>query len=192
MQKFHLLSCSRRRESMQRVASSMGSRLRENDNTVTYTRLLALLAIIIFNMNSYAQRSEVPYRDDPSVVMTRVKYAKSYIQKYGRQKAILEFNKTQREIFVGDYKGNFFVSPLHPELIGTNQFKYKDSAGNLVVQEEIEKAKTGGGWLKGRLRQNPKTGQYQCRKIYIQPMPGDYFIGSWYHYPTNEKGQCLF
>ncbi len=27
----------------------------------------------------------------------------------------------------------------------------------LVVQEEIEKAKAGGGWLKGRLRKNPQT-----------------------------------
>lgn len=75
-------------------------------------------------------------------------------------------------------------------MIGKNQFNYKDPAGVLVVQEEINKAKSGGGWLKGRLRPNPKTGKYCCRKIYILPAPGHYFIGSWYHYDLNKKGTC--
>lgn len=61
----------------------------------------------------------------------------------------------------------------------------------LVVREEIEKAKTGGGWLKGRLRKNLQTGSYQCRKIYILPVSGNYFIGSWYHYSPNKQGICL-
>jgi hypothetical protein len=61
----------------------------------------------------------------------------------------------------------------------------------LVVQEEIEKAKSGGGWLKnGRWRKNPQTGLYDCRKSYIQPMLGDYFIGSWYHYPADKPVNC--
>lgn len=158
----------------------------------TYKWLIVFLLSIIFSENLCAQKSESVLNDDPSKVMTRIKWAQSYIKKYGRQKAIIEFNRIHSEIFMGDDQGNFFVSPLHPELIGTNQFNYKDSTGKLVVQEEIEKAKTGGGWLKGRKRQNPKTGQYQCRKIYIQQMSGDYFLGSWYHYPTDEKGQCLF
>ncbi len=46
---------------------------------------------------------------------------------------------------MGDYSGMFFVSSLHPELIVTNQFNYRDLSGALVVQEEIEKAKAGGG-----------------------------------------------
>lgn len=153
---------------------------------------MMFLVIYIFNINSYGQGNVSFQSADPSKVLTRVKWAKSYVKKYGREKAIREFNRTQNEIFMGDYQGNFFASPLHPELIGTNQFNYRDSEGKLVVQEEIEKAKTGGGWLKGRWRQNPKTGQYQCRKIYIQPMPGNYFIGSWYHYPADEKDRCIF
>ena len=91
---------------------------------------------------------------------------------------------------MGDNSGMFFVSPLHPELIGNNQFNYKDPSGVFVVQEEIEKAKAGGGWLIGRWRKNPQTGKYQCRKIYILPMPGNYFIGSWYHYSSNKHGVC--
>ena len=128
---------------------------------------------------------------DQSRVIALVKKAESYIKKYGKEKAIIEFRKNSDDIFMGDYSGMFFVSPLHPELIGNNQFNYKDSSGVLVVQEEIEKAKAGGGWLKGRWRQNPQTGKNQCRKIYIHPMPGNYLIGSWYHYTSNKQGTCL-
>lgn len=66
-----------------------------------------------------------------------------------------------------------------------------DPFGVLVVQEEIEKAKSGGGWLKkGRWRMNQQTGQYDYRKSYILPMEGDYFIGSWYHYPADKPEDC--
>lgn len=91
---------------------------------------------------------------------------------------------------MGDYNGNFYLSPLHPELIGTNQFNYKDAFGALVVQEEINKAKAGGGWLKPRLRKNSQTGEYLCRKIYILPISENYFIGSWYHYVPSEPKTC--
>jgi signal transduction histidine kinase len=126
-----------------------------------------------------------------SKVMAVVKKAEIDFKKYGKEKAIIEFKKHSEAIFMGDYKGVFFVSPLHPEMIGRNEFYYKDSSGILVVQEEIEKAKAGGGWLKGRWRVNPQTGKYQCRKIYILPIPGHYFIGSWYHYSSHKRGTCL-
>jgi signal transduction histidine kinase len=124
-------------------------------------------------------------------VITVVKKAESYIKKNGIQKAIIKF-KNSNDIVIGNYDGMFFVSPLHPELIGKNQFNYKDPTGAMVVQEEINKARAGGGWLKGRWRKNPLTGKYQCRKIYILPVSGNYFIGSWYHYSSNKRNICLF
>jgi hypothetical protein len=127
---------------------------------------------------------------DQSRIMAIVKKAKNYIKEHGIEKAIIAF-KNSDDIFIGNYGGMFFVSPLHPELIGKNQFNYKDPSGVLVVQEEINKAKAGGGWLKGRWRYNSLTGTYQCRKIYILPVTGNYFIGSWYHYSSDKKGICL-
>lgn len=120
-----------------------------------------------------------------------VKNVESYIQENGLEKVILHFKKNARDIFIADYNGMFFVSPLHPELIGSNQYYYKDSTGAYVVQEEINKAKSGGGWLKGRWRKDPETGTYLCRKIYILPIKGNFFIGSWYHYPSDKQGECL-
>ena len=127
---------------------------------------------------------------DQSSVIAIVKKAEDYIKKNGIEKTIVEF-KNSNDIFIGNYNGMFFVSPLHPELIGQNQFNYKDPTGALVVQEEINKAKSGGGWLKGRLRKVSLTGKYQCRKIYILPVAGNYYIGSWYHYSSDKQGICL-
>lgn len=127
---------------------------------------------------------------DQAKVIAILKKAEIYIKKYGKEKAIIEFKKSE-DIFMGDYNGIFFLSPLHPELIGHNQLNYKDPSGALVVREEIEKAKAGGGWLKARWRKNPQTGEYQCRKIYILPIPGNYYIGSWYHYSPTKQKICL-
>lgn len=125
-------------------------------------------------------------------VIAVINKAENYIKKYGKEKAIIEFRKNSDDIFMADYNGEFYVSPLHPELIGHNQFNYRDPSGVLVVQEEINKAKAGGGWLRGRWRKNSTTGQYECRKIYIRPISDNYFIGSWYHYASNKQGVCLF
>jgi len=149
-----------------------------------------LLAISLLCSSANASDIEVTSADQSRVVAV-VKDAENYIKKYGIEKAIIEFRKNSSDIVMGDYNGVFFVSPLHPELIGHNHFNYKDYSGALVVQEEINKAKAGGGWLKGRWRENPETKKYQCRKIYILPVGENYFIGSWYHYSSNKPGVCL-
>lgn len=149
--------------------------------------LLLIFSPYCIGANSFNGRTMS--RDQSSVVII-VKRAESYIKKNGIEKAIIEF-RNSNNIVLGNYNGMFFISPLHPELIGKSQFNYKDPSGVLVVQEEINKAKAGGGWLKGRWRYNSLTGTYQCRKIYILPVSGNYFIGSWYHYSSETQGICL-
>lgn len=156
---------------------------------VLYT--FSAFLFIAFNKNVAAHVKENLIEPEQTRVIALVKKAENYIKKNGQEKAVIEFKINSYDIFMADYSGNFLVSPLHPELIGHNQFNYKDPTGALVVQEEINKAKAGGGWLKGRWRQNPQNGKYECRKIYIQPMLGNYLIGSWYHYPSNKPGVCL-
>lgn len=150
------------------------------------TKIIASILISSF----YPLVAHASNIEDPSSAMESVQKAENYIKKNGIKKAITEF-KDSKTIFIANYDGMYFVCPLHPSLIGKNQFNYKDPSGALVVQEEINKAKTGGGWLKGRWRQNPLTGQYQCRRVYIQPVGNNYFIGSWYHYSSTKKESCL-
>jgi signal transduction histidine kinase len=157
-------------------------------NLIKIFWILIILSLCCVHVNA---SNATMTHSDKSKVIAVVKKAENYIKKYGIEKAIINFRKNSDDIFIGDYKGIFYVSPLHPELIGSNQFNYKDPSGVLVVQEEIEKAKTGGGWLKGRWRKNPQAGKYQCRRIYILPVSSNYFIGSWYHYSPNKQRACL-
>jgi len=155
---------------------------------INYVKILGLLFTLPLCFNAHA--SELSRSSAKLQVISSVKKTEQYIKKNGIKKAIYKF-KNSNNMFIGDYNGIFYVSPLHPELIGKSQFNYKDPTGALVVQEEIQKAKNGGGWLKGRWRKNPQTGEYQCRKIFILPVTGNYFIGSWYHYTSNEPTICL-
>ncbi|MFM8453848.1 MAG: cache domain-containing protein [Gammaproteobacteria bacterium] len=147
-----------------------------------------MVLILQFFAISFAYSADVS--TEQSKVLDIIKEAENYIKTHGKEKAILEFKKKFARIFMCDYSGNFYLSPLHPELIGPNQFNYKDDSGAFPVQEEIEQAKAGGGWLKPRWRKDPEKGKYQCRKIYVLPIPGDYLIGSWYNYPPNKNGDC--
>lgn len=151
-------------------------------------KIVGILLTSSISFNVCANNSEEMNLNQSRVVAI-VKKAESYIKKNGIKKAINKY-KNENDIVIGDYNGIFFVSPLHPEQVGKNQYNYKDPTGVLVVQEEINKAKAGGGWLKGRWRKNPLTGHYQCRKIYIHPVGENYFIGSWYHYSSNKPGVC--
>lgn len=124
-------------------------------------------------------------------MISAVQQAKSYVQQYGKNRAISEFKKNSSLIFAIDFNGNVLASPIHPETVGTNQINFRDASGVLVVKQEIDRAIEGGGWLKGRYRKNPLTGRNECRKLYILPMEDNYLIGSWYYYSVNNKNQCL-
>lgn len=157
-------------------------------HSIKIVGLLFVVSLYCFSAHAF---NKAAVARDQSRVITVVKTAENYIKQNGIDKAIIAF-KNSDDIFIGNYKGMFFVSPLHPELIGKTQFNYKDALGVLVVQEEINKAKVGGGWLKGRWRKNSLVGKYQCRKVYILPASDDYFIGSWYHYSSDKQGICKF
>jgi hypothetical protein len=57
---------------------------------------------------------------EQSNIITNIKKAENYIKKEGIEKAIIKY-KNSNDIFIGNNEGIFFVSPLHPELIGKNQ-----------------------------------------------------------------------
>jgi len=152
-------------------------------------KIFSLLILVIYCFSVNASNSGIADTNQVRVI-TVIKKAERYIRNNGIEKSIAEF-KNSNDIFIGNYSGIFFVSPLHPELIGKSQFNYKDPSGVLVVQEEINKAKSGGGWLNGRWRKDSLTGKYQCRRIYIRPVAKNYFIGSWYHYSSDKQGICL-
>ncbi|WP_133139088.1 cache domain-containing protein [Legionella genomosp. 1] len=148
-----------------------------------YFLLATFPALDIFAMESLRTIEE-------KKVMDRVTKARILIETEGKKTALNGFQKNSSRILAIELNGMVLASPIHPETIGTNQWWYKDDLGVLVVQEEIAKAKAGGGWLNGRFRKNHLTGHYACRKLYILPIQNDFFIGSWYYYPPSEENDC--
>lgn len=157
-------------------------------NIKLHLGVIYFLSFIVFPMPIWS--GEYSKNTEQYNVIELIKQADSYINDHGKEKAILKFREKSNRIFAINFNGKVLASPIHPETVGTNQINLKDPSGVFVVQEEIEKAKAGGGWLKGRFRKNPQTDQYACRKLYIHPMPGNYFIGSWYYYPATIKDSC--
>ncbi len=133
-------------------------------------RIIFFFTISLTSMDVLAVESE--RKIDEENVIDTVKQAKAYIQQYGKNKAISEFKKNSSVIFAIEFNGTILASPIHPETVGINQINFKDPSGALVVKQEIDRAIAGGGWLKGRYRKNHKTGQNECRRLYILPMKG--------------------
>lgn len=157
-----------------------------------YSRIATILICYLFSVLTigvYAKENSKNTGENQ--VMSNIKEAEAYIKKNGKEQSIAEFKKKTSSIFAIDYDGTILALPLYPEWTGTNQFNYKDPAsGAFSVQEEIEKAKAGGGWLQGGSRKNSQTGKIECKKIYVHPMPNNYLIGSWYFYPSDIQGNC--
>ncbi len=128
-----------------------------------------------------------------------VNNAKDYIETHEKEKAMAEFNKKSGKfskdssyIFAIDYSGTCLANINYPHLVGTNQLMLRDPYHVFLVREEIEKAKSGGGWLAARVKKNPHTGKHECKESYVLPMPGNYFIGSGYYFPADKNGNCNY
>lgn len=161
-------------------------------------KLTWLILILVFNTIVYAEQESSVIAREKEQVEVLVQKAKKYIEIYGKEKAMIEFNKKLGEfsnrssyIFALDYDSNYLATINYPNLVGVNQFNLKDPHRTFLVEEEIEKARSGGGWIKtARLKKNPDTNKFECKKSYILPMPGDYLIGSGFYYQPDKEGNC--
>lgn len=163
---------------------------------VIFISMVIFLGISIFNSGLHAENSANEIRDEEYVI-SLVQKASQFISIHGKEKALEEFNrkpgifnKNSYYIFALDYNGIVLANMNNPVWIGTNQLNLQNAEGVYLVKEEIEKAKQGGGWLVGRKKKHPDTGKLECKRSYILPMKGDYFIGSGYYYSADVQGNC--
>lgn len=171
--------------------------LKELKCHINFISIVIFLLISTFNSSLYAEDNRIKIKKDEEYVISLVQKASKYISMYGREKALEEFNKKSGifnkdsyYVFALDYEGTVLANMNNPTWIGTNQINLQNSEGVYLVKEEIDKAKQGGGWLIGRKKKHPLTGKLECKKSYIQPIKGDYFIGSGYYYPAEAQGKC--
>lgn len=125
-----------------------------------------------------------------------VKKAAEYVAANGKDAAFKEFNRKEGEftkppayIFVVDYKGNMLADGINQPLVGKNQYDLQDAKGKYINQQMIAKAKGGGGWVIYYWT-NPTSNMMECKRSYVLPMEGSYFIASGYYFPPSSEGKC--
>ena len=92
--------------------------------------------------------------------MDLVKNGYEFMKKHGLSAAVNEFSSRQVDTYrygdlyliVWDMKGKVIAHGANPDTIGTNQFGLKDEDGKFFVQEIIQKAEAGGGWVDFKLK----------------------------------------
>ena len=117
-------------------------------------------------------------------LVKRVKDARDYAQKVGKEQAVADFNDLSGEyaagsryIFAYDYQGTCLALPFQPEYIGTNRMDFADTYGVEVVKWEIATAQRGGGFVYVQYF-NPDTGEPGMKLCYVTPVDDEWFVGS--------------
>jgi len=80
-------------------------------------------------------------------------------------------------LFLYDLKGKVIAHGNNPDRIGSNQFELTDDDGKYYVQEIIEKAKAGGGWLDYKVRNSSRFVYVEMVEIGTNTL----VIGSGFH-----------
>ncbi len=100
-----------------------------------------------------------------------VKRGYEYMKRQGKTRAVEAFSSKRDDSFrFGDLalyayttKGVSIADGTNAEIIGTNQWDWKDEDGVLYIQEIIKKAQEGGGWVNVRIRNSFES-------LYIEPI----------------------
>lgn len=96
----------------------------------------------------------------PNKAVDLVKDGYEFMKKHGLSAAVNEFSNRQVDSFrygdlyltVWDMKGKVIANGANLDSIGTNQFDLKDEDGRFFVQDLIQKAEKGGGWVDVKLK----------------------------------------
>lgn len=113
-----------------------------------------------------------------------VKDAAAFIKAEGKDKAFAAFNdpagkfvKGDLYIFVVDYEGATLAHGGNAKLVGKNMKDLKDANGKLFMQDMIQKARSGGGWVDYKWT-NPTTKKVQEKSTLVQAIEGaNAFLG---------------
>ncbi|OPY51120.1 MAG: Cache domain protein [Methanosaeta sp. PtaU1.Bin112] len=114
-----------------------------------------------------------------------VESALTYVQKYGKERALEEFsNKTgpfvRRDLYIYayDFNGTCLAHPFKPEWIGKNKLDVTDANGVFSLQNTLNAARQGKGYAYF-IFPNPAHGNRDEFKIaYAMKVDDNWFLGS--------------
>ncbi|MEW6663673.1 MAG: cache domain-containing protein [Thermodesulfobacteriota bacterium] len=99
-----------------------------------------------------------------------------FIQKNGVERAVEafkgpDFQKGDLYMFVYDFKGNCLVQPVLPQIKGKNLWNLKTPSGKFIIQEQVELAQKGGGWIEYDWMHETKK-VLMTKVSYVMPVKG--------------------
>jgi two-component system, NarL family, sensor kinase len=93
--------------------------------------------------------------------------------------------------FVYDLQGNSLMHPRLPDLEGHSQWDLRDSVGNPIIQQLIEKARSGGGFV-DYMWNRPSTGREERKLGYVELIPEwNWMIGTGLYLDELQQTQAL-
>lgn len=130
----------------------------------------------------------------PERAVDLVKNGYEFMKTHGLSAAVSEFTGRQSDNFrygdlyltVWNMKGIVIANGANLDTIGTNQFDVKDEDGKFYVQEIIEKANKGGGWIDFKMRN-------AFQSIYIEKVElgSDNFVIGCGLYPISKREMAM-
>ena len=134
---------------------------------------VALVAVVM------ATTAIVAFSATPEDAKALAQKAVAFYKETGKAKAIAEFNNPKGQWVKGDlyvvvqgFDGVLIANGGNPALVGQNHFEVKDPTGKLFVQEMVETAKKGSGWVTYEWV-NPVTKKIGTKKAWIQRIEGE-------------------
>lgn len=105
------------------------------------------------------------------IAIDLVKRAYEYMKRQGKSRAVEAFSSKRDDtfrygdlaVFVFTDTGVSVADGVNSDLIGSNQWDWRDDDGVAYVQEMVKKSKEGGGWLNLKLRNSFES-------LYVEPI----------------------
>ena len=118
-------------------------------------------------------------------LMAFVERARDFALNHTKEDALKAFNDKNGEfvrgnlyIYAYDFKGNTLALPFEPKMVGTNQMDAQDPNGVYLVQEFLNVAKSGIGFVYA-VYQDPKENMiYRPKLCYVMKVNDEWFLGS--------------
>ncbi|MCW4011267.1 MAG: cache domain-containing protein [Candidatus Bathyarchaeota archaeon] len=121
----------------------------------------------------------------PEELVEFVQSAYKYAQQNNQEVALNEFNNQTGQfvegelyIFAYDMTGNTLALPFQPEIIGTNRWNATDANGTAFIQQIIQTAQSGGGFVRYSYLDPADNFAVKPKVSYVLMAGQDWLIGA--------------
>ncbi|AKB46695.1 hypothetical protein MSKOL_0918 [Methanosarcina sp. Kolksee] len=121
----------------------------------------------------------------PEELVAFVEKAFEYAHIHGKEAALREFNNQTGKfvdgelyIFAYDTNGTTLALPFQPEIIGNNRWNITDANGNLYIQNLIDTAQSGGGFVWYLYADPAENFTVKQKLSYVMKVDDNWIIGA--------------